>query len=492
MSNQHDAMNPMRRRLLQASGGLVMSGLLPACGGGSDSDAAVAPSTPTPTPTGPSYPADITLSAMANAVILDMSFAGLSVEKQNLSYNSLSGGNTALIGVFKQLGPGVLRIGGNSADKSSWQATGPDQTAYVITRAGVDRLAQFVQACNWKVIYGMNFVTNTPASMADEASYAAGALGNALIGFELCNEPDLYNRNIAASAVSTYATFKTQWEQYAIAIRVAVPSSVLTGPASSYNYKNYTIPFASDEKNLISLLTQHYYRNPATATIPSMLAPDPNLVTMLQALQGAASPTLPYRMAETNTYYSTPTTGSGVAGISDAHASALWAINYLFTLAQYGCQGANFHTGGTATYSPIKFQMQSGTVMAIDPEYYGVYLFRQAAQGTLLQTTLSTQGTTLFAYSVQATDGSTVVVLVNIDSSATYQARIACAPTASGAQLTTLSGPSLDSLTGTQINGATFATDGSWSPQPPVAATITNGQLAIAIAPASAVLARIS
>jgi len=490
MMKQDDPISRTRRRLLKAGGGLAVSGLLSACGGGGSDTIAASPASAAPPSTPPGVQADITLSALASAIVLDTSFAGLSVEKGTLSYNALSGNSAALIGVFKRMGPGVLRIGGNSADKSVWQPTGSDQADQVITRAGVDRLAQFVKACGWKVIYGMNFVTNSPANMADEASYVAAALGSALIGFELCNEPDLYDRNALAASVNTYATFKPRWEQYANAVRAAAPTVALTGPASSYNYAKYTVPFATDEKNLVSLLTHHYYRDPGTASIDSLLAPDANLLKMLQALQGAASPAMPYRIAETNTYYSTDST-SGVDGVSNAHASALWAVNYLFTLAKYGCQGANIHTGGTATYSPIKFR-KDGTVLALDPGFYGIYLFRQAAQGALMQATVSTQGSTLFAHAVQAADGSLIVVLVNTDSSATYQARIACPAAARTAQLTTLSGPSLASLTGTQINGATFATDGSWTPQAPVSAAVANSLLTVAVAPGSAVMARIA
>ena len=51
-------------------------------------------------------------------------------------------------------------------------------------------------------------------------------------------------------------------------------------------------------------------------------------------------------------------TGGGRPGVSDTMAGALWVLDYMFTLAQYGCAGVNTETGVNqldfiSSYSPI-------------------------------------------------------------------------------------------------------------------------------------------
>ena len=55
-------------------------------------------------------------------------------------------------------------------------------------------------------------------------------------------------------------------------------------------------------------------------------------------------------------------------------ATALWALDYMFTSAINGCQGVNFHGGGnTAIYTPI---LDNGTnVIQARPVFYGLKMF---------------------------------------------------------------------------------------------------------------------
>ncbi|AIP04042.1 lipoprotein [Burkholderia pseudomallei] len=485
MPHESPPSSKSRRLVLKLGGGTVLGTLLAACGGGGGADAAAA-APQQPPPAGPSSSANVAMTLPADAPRIARDFAGLSIEKAALSYPLLSGENGNMVGLFNRLGAGVLRIGGNSSDASGWQRTGPDETSGVITPAAVDRLASFVQACRWRVIYGLNFVGNDPATIADEAAYAAQALGVQLAGFEIGNEPDLYAQHGLAPNANTYPGFVSRWTTFANAIRAAVPDAVFTGPATAWNYQRYTVPFASDAAGLVSLLTQHHYRNPDSATIEAMLSPDPSLAPMLQVLQGAASARgIGFRLAETNSYW-----GGGKPGVSDAHASALWVINFLFAVAQGGASGVNLHTGGGASYSAIKTNKTAGTVAAIGPEYYGIYLFNQAAGGRLMQTRVDSAGTTLFAHAVAADGGGVRLILVNTDANSGYDVAVDCSsvPNARAGIVTTLGGPSLGSLTGTQIDGATFALDGSGAPQGGRPVACVNGVLGVHVASASALL----
>jgi hypothetical protein len=267
----------------------------------------------------------------------------------------------------------------------------------------VDRLAGFLKACNWQVLYGIEFLneqatpvtTSDPSLVAEEAVYAMRSLGDSLYGFELGNEPDLYSGKITGY---DYAMFQTQWEVYRDAILTAVaaaksagqlPQSAtprFTGPAAAYDQAGLVTPFARAEAANIFQLTRHYYRangQDPSSTMALLLAPDPLLAPDLQAMEAAASGNniaSGYRVSEANSFYN-----GGAPGISDGFGTALWAINFLFTNAWQNSAGVNFHGGGDGTgYTPIA----DNGVAAVEarPEYYGIYLFSQAAHGNLIAT----------------------------------------------------------------------------------------------------------
>ncbi|HXA46026.1 MAG TPA: hypothetical protein VNW52_00240 [Burkholderiaceae bacterium] len=402
-----------RRALLSALlSGIAAPTLLTACGTSGDSE--TSPAVEPQNKAGKSIAANaantnavisLVVSSAPSGQIIDSSFSGLSYEKSYISMVSrntltapptslFNASNTGLVNLFKRLGPSVLRIGGNSTDKMFWNPTGPPglQSGQV-SPSDIDRLAAFARATGWKIIYGINFVYNTPANVAAEAAYATASFGSSLIGFELGNEPDLYantgNQVLGPLTITmngqaqtftplggiaqsqyTYANFLAQWNLCAQAVLAQVPSANLMGPASGV-FPNpfgggimydkggtYTGHFAADAGKTISMLTQHYYLDgdlttngkpdwgiPAgssSATITNwMLTPDPYLPAGLQAIATATkSVSGGFRMAEANIFYE-----GGIQGMTYSLATGLWAIDFLFINAQNGSKGVNFHSG---------------------------------------------------------------------------------------------------------------------------------------------------
>src|SRR5580658_5613210 len=76
-----------------------------------------------PVPSGPLTTATVTVSTAATGVI-GSGFAGLSYEKGEMANPFFSSQNAAAIGLFKLIGPSLLRIGGNSVDKTTWTPNG--------------------------------------------------------------------------------------------------------------------------------------------------------------------------------------------------------------------------------------------------------------------------------------------------------------------------------------------------------------------------------
>jgi hypothetical protein len=227
----------------------------------------VTPPSPVPSPSSSLSPlpilnasikASVTFSADSNGAVLNSNFAGFSYEKNTVSKPLFSGDNAALIQLFKNLGPGILRIGGNSVDKTSWNASGLGLKAGEASPPDVARLAAFLQATGWKVIYGLNMGNSTPAVTASEAAYVSKSLKSSLYGFEIGNEPDLYFENGLRPTTYTYKDFSAEWLTFAKAILAQEPNVTLTGPASAGHVASYTVPFAADHGTNVSLLTQHY------------------------------------------------------------------------------------------------------------------------------------------------------------------------------------------------------------------------------------------
>ena len=81
-------------------------------------------------------------------------FIGLSYNAVLASPEYLSQGNLSMQG----LGPSsVLRLGGNSSERTIWRDTGNATGAesFVITPAAINKLAALLKALDWRLIYGL-------------------------------------------------------------------------------------------------------------------------------------------------------------------------------------------------------------------------------------------------------------------------------------------------------------------------------------------------
>jgi hypothetical protein len=326
-----------------------------------------------PVPSGPTTAATVTIAATATGVI-GPAFAGLSYEKSQMANPFFSPQNADAIGLFKLIGPSLLRIGGNSVDKTTWTPNGSGRTSGQVAPSDIDALAGFLKATGWQVLYGTNLATSTPALAAAEIAYAVQSLGASLYGIEIGNEVDLFAGNY----------FPSTW-----------------------NFSDYL-----QLKNVI-LLSNHYYRGNgavASSTVELLISPDANIVTQAKAMLAVSqSADVPYRFAETNSFYN-----GGAPNVSDSYGSALWVIDHLFACASNGAQGINLHVGGDgAGYTPIADS--NGVVVQARPEFYGVTLFTLAGQGTLRQTTITVGGLNASAYAIAAANGALSIIINNKD-----------------------------------------------------------------------------
>jgi hypothetical protein len=478
---------------------------LPGCSSSGNSVAItpVQATNPQPVPTGAVTAATVTVSA-TTAGTIGAGFAGLSYEKNAVVTEPLfTAGNTNLIGLFKRLGTSVLRVGGNSVDKNVWTPNGAGQTYGQVAPSDVAALAGFLKATGWQIIYGINLGgsatgATTPALAAAEVAYAAQQFGSSLLGIEIGNECDLYgNTGNYYAGNWSLAQFEALWSQYRAAILAVTPGVPITGPADAGSESTWTVPFGQyATKQQIVLLTQHYYRANGqlpTSTVQYLVTPDTTLVSDLAILQaGAQAIGVPYRMSECNSYYN-----GGADGVSDAYASSLWVLDYLFDCALGGASGVNFHGGGNADgYTPIADS--NGVVQMARPEYYGILLFALAGQGTLLQTQITAGGLNATAYAVKSASGGINVILVNKDSAQNLTVTMQLPQTIHTATLLELTqstsgaAPSLSATSGVTIQGATVNVDGTFAPAAAYTLSASGTQVTCYVPYLSAVLISLS
>ena len=164
-------------------------------------------------------PVAVTLTVDQTKTIYNIppNFEGLSFETGILVENPdfLNADNAVLIQLIKNLGKGVLRIGGNSSDEINW-FNGP-RTATTplgsLATTDVDQLTAFSKAIQWPVLFGLNLANNNAADAAKEALYVTNSLQGNLIALQSGNEPDVFNLKPRPSTYN-YTGYQHDWDTY--------------------------------------------------------------------------------------------------------------------------------------------------------------------------------------------------------------------------------------------------------------------------------------
>jgi len=438
---------------------------------------------------GDTAPASVTIAYDEPGRAIAADFIGLSYESALIAApNYFSPHNRSLLGLLRGLGArGVLRVGGNTSERTVWEVGGTNQATgrYVITPASIDRLAATARKVGWRVIYGLNLADNTPERAADEAAYVARALGSRLLAFQIGNEPDGFGRWSGVRPPSyDFQTFISEWRKFHAAIHARVPNAPFAGPAVAAE-TDWIAPFADTKPENLVLLTRHYYAaGPASdpgVTLPKLLGSAAQIEPVLRKLENfSRTYRLPYRIAETNSVYA-----GGRPGVSDTLGAALWGVELMFQIATAGAAGVNFHAGPDKVYTPIAGEAAPHRAQ---PLYYGMLLFAQAARGALVTTRLQSD-LNLAGFAARGNNGSLRVCLINKDARA---ARVSLDPGRrfAAAFAMRLAGPSLESAAGLTLGGTAVDAYGRWAPGAAEMLEFERGQVRVDLPGASAALVR--
>jgi len=428
------------------------------------------------------------------AIALD--FIGLSYESAILaSGDYFTPENPSALGLIRSLGEnGVIRIGGNTSERTVWGAdrrpVGP--ASFVITPANIDRLAAALRMLGWKLIYGLNLARGSPAEAADEAAYVANAVGANLLAFQIGNEPDGFGRWTAVRPASydVYA-YLAEWRTFHASIRARVPGALFAGPDVS-GATDWVVAFAQAMPEGLVLLTHHYYADgPAGAphvSLTQLLQSNQQTRPLLERLaQYSRIYRLPYRIVETNSVYD-----EGQPGVSDTLGAALWGLELMFQVARAGAAGINFHGGvhnrrasDDKAYTPIA---RSGDRYRAMPLYYSMLMFVQGARGTLVPARLASDTGGLKAFAVRAPEGTLRVCLIN--QNITRDERLAIDPGRkfTAASMLRLTGPAIDATAGVTLGGASVDEFERWAPPMNEEVRLTGREILVDVPAASAAL----
>jgi hypothetical protein len=351
-------------------------------------------------------------------------FTGLSYEIVQL-YNPdfFSASNSQLVAAFRRLTPrGVLRLGGNLSDLSRWHGDNGDfstpkqaaarergktywewkltdstvrsQRDGAITPTAIRNLGSFLDATNWRLIYGLNFGSGSPERAADEASVVAQEMGNRLVAFQIGNESDFFGGNrLFRERSFDFAEYLTEFKQFVKTIRSRVPAARFAGPDTASNM-GWVEEFGKARmsraaKDNAILLSSHYYAmgpasNPAM-NADKLLSSGPHLEAQIADARRAMADSggIPFRMTEGNTCF-----GGGKPDVSDAYASTLWVADYMLQVASAGYAGVNLHGGGDGFYTPIETLDADAAIPR--PMYFGMQLADRFVGYNLLSIDLET------------------------------------------------------------------------------------------------------
>jgi hypothetical protein len=390
--------------------------------------------------------------------------------------------NTDFYEFMRNLGPGVLRLGGNSQDNTCWDlkaAPHPDWCQAAITADDLRLYESAARSAGWRIVLGLNLKQNAPKWALGEGTEGVSKeiRPSDLAGLEIGNEPDLFSRGPARLQTYSPRDYVREADAYIRAYQSDPRTRQygFAGPAVCCGWLN---PQSLDTilKGIgpsLNLVTVHNY--PTTTcgdhnvTVQELLAPElrdrfNSLSEQLVAV--ARRHRLPIALAETNS-----ASCGGMAGVSNAFASALWGLEDMFDVARYGYSSIEFHfsyrQGGSA-YNPVQVFGWEGADKqrhyrnVAQPLYYAMYLFAQGASGEhLLPSAIETR-TPIRTFATTACATCDVhIFLINEEPSGVARARVHLQPQAGKASLLLLRAPDLAALAPeVRYGGQQFDTDG--------------------------------
>ena len=440
---------------------------------------------------GPAHTDVVTISSTPLGNAVPGAFVGISLEYGTVVSAELpgSGGADAVLAqLIRNLSPGyapILRIGGDSGDKTWWPVAGmprPRGIDYALTPAWLADARALARSARARLILGINLEADSTQIASTEARHLVTGVGRRNIeALEIGNEPELYagipwyvtpagTKGFGRPLTYNLADYMKEFAK----IAGALPRVPLAGPSTGADTWIAGLGPLLAANPSLRLATLHAYAldpqgdafrghdcptaigEPAHPSIAALLDSYASQALVQGALPYVAiahSHGIPFRIDEMNAI-----TCAGTPGVSNTSASALWVLDELFRLLRAGVDGVNIHTWRGSAGKLFDMHYRQGRwVGSVQPEYYGMLMFVHAAPpGSRLLSTGGASAGPLRAWAVQAPDHSIRVVLINDGLKHTRWVLVRPPATGRRATLERLEAPSAFARTGITLAGQSF------------------------------------
>lgn len=433
----------------------------------------------------------VTISSTPVGNAVPGAFVGLSLEYGVVSSAERPGrhgANQVLAQLIRNLSPGhaaVVRIGGESGDKTWWPVPGirkPRGVDFALTPAWLADARELARSAGARLILGINLETDSTQVASTEARHLLAGVGRQNIeALEIGNEPELYaglpwyvtsagQKGFGRPPTYNLADYMKDFAK----IAGALPPVPLAGPSTGADAWLAGLGQLLAANPRLRVATFHTYAldplgdafrghdcstaigEPAHPSVPALLNSyrSQNLVHgALPYIAVAHSHGIPFRIDEMNAV-----TCAGAKGVSNTAASALWVLDELFELVRDGVDGVNIHTWKGSTGKLFDMHYRHGRwVGTVEPEYYGMLMFVHAAPpGSRLLPTERPDVGPLRSWAVLAPDHSIRVVLVNDSLNHTRWVLVRPPRVGRRAEVERLEAPSAYARQGVTLGGQSF------------------------------------
>jgi hypothetical protein len=332
------------------------------------------------------------------------------------------------------------------------------------------------------VILDLNLVTGNPVLAAAWAQEAETVMPRgSIVGFEVGNEPDLYQRSIWLRLVGgehfdtrvlprgmTASSYARDFVRYARALSRVGHGVPLLGPALSHPRVDagWISTLLRGRHPKPAVISVHEYPYSACAfrgtssypTLPRILSQRASAglaASVARSVAVARRAGLPLRVTEFNSV-----TCGGMSGVSNSFATALWAPDAAFELLKVGARSINLHARQYTSNGPFTF---NATGVEVRPVFYGLMLFIRmlSPRSELLNSRLDvSHGANVKAWAVASGRG-TLNVLV-IDKGSRGVRATMNLPAVGAASVQRLLAPSPRARTGVTLDGQWLDRSGHW------------------------------
>jgi hypothetical protein len=315
--------------------------------------------------------------------------------------------------LMKNLTPYSYRVGGSSGNIACLKKfySGP-HCKILWDQARTDTIVAAAKGQNAAILsFNLNFLRGAEdinaiieqAKMVDATAKAAGLS----VVYEVGNEADLFvPQNTRPNDLKLWAfddfqgqttpslqTYTSEYKVMAARLRKEIPGIKFHGPDLCCRTKSTNKSLFEFGKLDVQALTWHPYdgahcdkTKPGSDT--AFLFDQKRMVRLKTGLAGLAKayPTKQLVLNETNSVAC-----GGSIGVSNSAAMIAWLVDRSFILTLSGVTSQNIHTAGVI-YAPLYYDKAASKTL-VNPIYYGMLMFNQFRNLSLVNTTRTDNGT---------------------------------------------------------------------------------------------------